>query len=131
MSSVVNRFVLVVDDQPAVADTLALVLRQARYMAVSCYNASDALAICRTVVPDIMLVEVVLDRISGIDVAIAARALARNCRIILMSGNNITEEMIAHATESVSEFPLLAKPIPPKDLLAVLADGEKPCPGNQ
>ncbi len=120
MSRVVNRFILVVDDQPLVADTLVLVLRQAKCLAVACYSAQDALSISRAVLPDVLLCDVVLDAASGIDVALAVRTLAPTCKIILMSGNNVATEMMKGANSLAAEFPLLAKPIPPHDLIDLL-----------
>ncbi len=121
MSPVLNRFVLIVDDQPVVADTLVLVLLQAGYVASACYDASEALSICRAIEPDVLLVDVVLGTTSGVDFAIAARTICPQSAAILMSGDNVAAEALDRVRDSGLKFPLLAKPIPPKDLIRFIS----------
>lgn len=120
MSEVKQRFILIVDDQPVVADTLALVLRQSKYLAVACHNAAAAITIVRAVLPDVLLCDVVLGNASGIEVAAAIHRFAPDCRIFLMSGNNASSEMLERAKNDGTDFPIFAKPIPPRDLLAAI-----------
>ncbi len=120
MSDVSSPFVLVVDDQPVVADTLVLVLTQASYHAVACYSASEAFSVARNRQPDILLCDVVLGTVSGIDVALSFRSRYPNCKVILISGNTATDAMLERAHLSGIDFPVLAKPIPPRELLAAI-----------
>ena len=59
-----------------------------------------------------------MGKTSGIDVAIAARTLLPNCKIVLLSGNAATEDLLATAKQMGYHFTLLAKPIHPNELMA-------------
>jgi DNA-binding response OmpR family regulator len=112
-------FVLVVDDEQIIADTFALVLTQHGFKAVASYSLDDAIAILNESPPDILISDVVFNQSSnGIDLAIAARQLLPNCKIILMSGNAATEDLLNNAAHSGHSFVCLAKPLHPKELLA-------------
>lgn len=114
-----NRpFVLVVDDERLIADTLALVLDRHGYEAVACYSYDDALTILKTFRPDFLVSDVVLNQSSnGIGLAIAAQQLVPTCKVILISGNAATGDLLGVAGQSGYAFTCLAKPIHPKELL--------------
>ncbi len=114
----IRPFALVVDDERLIADTLALVLNRHGYEAVACYSYDDALTMLKTFRPDFLVSDVVLDQSSnGIDLAIAAQQLVPSCRVILISGNAATGDLLDIAGQSGHAFTCLAKPIHPKELL--------------
>jgi len=74
-------FVLVVDDERLIADTLVLVLNRNGFEAVDCYSIDDAIIILKTFRPDFLVSDVVLNASSnGIDLAIAAKQLVPSCK---------------------------------------------------
>ncbi len=112
-------FALVIDDEKLIADTLTLVLNQHGFQAVSCTSIADALSILKTSQPDFLVSDVVLHEMgNGIDLAIAAKQLAPNCKAILMSGNAATADLLEQASQSGHMFTCLAKPLHPQELLA-------------
>jgi len=117
-----RRFVLVVDDEQMIADTLALILQRNGFVAAACYSADDAISILSTVAPDILITDVVMGDRSGVEVAIAARKQFPDCRIMLVSGNAATTDLLGEARQAGHNFICLAKPIHPTELLALLLD---------
>jgi len=89
---------------------------------VPCYSADDAISILSTVAPDILISDVVMGDRSGVDVAIFACELFPECRIILISGNATTADLLNEAKQAGHNFICLAKPIHPTDLLAHVGD---------
>ncbi len=115
----IRPFVLVVDDERLIADTLALVLKNHGFETVACYSADDAITILKTFRPDFLITDVVLNQSSnGIDLAIAAQQLVPSCNVILISGNAATGDLLDKAGLSGYSFTCLAKPIHPTELLA-------------
>ena len=113
----IHPFVLVVDDERLIADTLVLVLNRHGYEAVACYSVDDAGTILKTFRPDYLVCDVVLNQDNGIDLAILASLTLPTCRVILISGNAATMDLLEKAAESGHRFTCLAKPIHPTELL--------------
>ncbi len=117
-----RRFVLVVDDERMIADTLVVILQRNNFVAAACYSADDAISILSTVAPDILITDVVMGDRSGVEVAIVARELFPDCRIMLISGNATTTNLLDEARQAGHNFICLAKPIHPTELLAHLVN---------
>jgi len=78
--------VLVVDDESAIADTLAEILNRTGYAAIPVYTAEDALETALVMPPELLITDVVLPGESGVDLAIKVRRIFPDCRILLFSG---------------------------------------------
>lgn len=117
-----RRFVLVVDDERMIADSLAVILQRHEFAAAACYSADDAVSIFSTVAPDILISDVFMGDRSGVEVAILARELFPECKIILISGNAATADLLDDARRAGHNFTCLAKPLHPTELLAYLKD---------
>jgi len=115
--------VLVVDDESAIADTLAEILKRSGYAAVPAYDAEEALSTALVMPPELMITDVVLPGMSGIELAIQVRRIFPDCRILLFSGQAATSDLLASANRAGHSFEMLAKPVHPKDLL-VWASGD-------
>jgi CheY-like chemotaxis protein len=113
--------VLVVDDESLVADTVADILNRHSYQAVAVYAAKEALEQARRACPDIVLCDVIMPEMSGVEAAIALRQLCPAARIILFSGQAGTSALLERARAQGHDFEMLAKPIHPRELLQRLA----------
>src|SRR5271168_1828917 len=82
--------VLVVDDETVIADSLAAILRQNGFAAVAAYNGRSALEVARVAPPDLLLSDVAMPGMSGIDLAIAICQATPGCKVILFSGHAAT-----------------------------------------
>lgn len=116
-----KRRVLVVDDEQVIADTLSIILNKAGFDASPVYTGSGAVESARSIKPDLIISDVIMPDMNGIDAAIQIRAFLPSCKILLFSGQAATADLLESARAKGHEFEILAKPVHPQDLLAKLA----------
>jgi CheY-like chemotaxis protein len=113
-----NAFhIFVVDDEKAIAETLAIILRQSGFVATSFTNPLDALEMAPIRSPGLLLSDVVMPPFSGVDLAIQIKEKCPNCKILLFSGQAEIIDLLTAARKQGHDFPLVAKPIHPADLI--------------
>jgi DNA-binding NtrC family response regulator len=118
--------VMVVDDEPLVADTLAMILTHAGYHAVRAYNARTALEIASERSPDLLISDVAMPQMNGVELALAMIALAPDCKVVLFSGHARSVDLM-RAYDAGYEFPLMAKPMHPSEMLGQVAKSLASC----
>ena len=118
--------VMIVDDESSIADTLAEILSRSGYAAVTAYDGDSALETALLVPPEMLITDVVLPGMSGIDLAITVKRIFPDCKIILFSGQASTADLLAAANRDGHQFLLLNKPVHPGDLLSRIAHALKP-----
>ncbi len=114
--------VLVVDDERVIADTLAIILNQNGFDASPVYTGTGAVERARGERPDLVISDVIMPDMNGIDAAIHIREFLPHCKILLFSGQAATADLLERARAQGHEFEILAKPVHPQDLLARLRD---------
>jgi CheY-like chemotaxis protein len=114
--------VLVVDDDPVIADSLGVILNANGYHAKSVHSAEEALEDSVLLAPDVLITDVVMTGMSGIDLAIYISNTVPTCKIILFSGQAQTANLLAEAEELGYRFELLQKPVHPEVLLQRLSE---------
>lgn len=112
--------VLVADDEHVIANTLTIILNQSGFDARAVYSGEKAVETAATFHPDMLISDVIMTGITGIESAIQIRAMLPNCKILLFSGQAATADLLEKAREQGHEFEILAKPVHPTDLLAKL-----------
>lgn len=112
--------VLVVDDERIIADTLAMILNQSGFQARAVYSGEKALELATTYAPDMLITDVIMADLNGIDAAIQIRALLPEIKILLFSGQAATADLLEKARAHGYEFEILSKPVHPQDLLTKL-----------
>ena len=75
-----------------------------------------------TVRPDILLSDVVMPGMTGIELAIRIRQTHSRCTVLLLSGQITTSDLLQQASREGHSFDILAKPFPPNDLLEKLGE---------
>jgi CheY-like chemotaxis protein len=110
--------VLVVDDERVIADTLATILNQNGFEASAVYSGSDAVDRALASRPDLVISDVIMQDMNGIEAAIRIRKGLPECKILLFSGQAATADLLEKARKQGHEFEILAKPVHPQDLLA-------------
>jgi DNA-binding NtrC family response regulator len=111
--------VFVVDDEDAIASSLAMILRfQGGFHATSFTDPLKALQAAHKEAPDILITDVIMPEMSGIDLAIQLRDICPDCKVLLFSGQAATADLLEAARSSGYTFELLSKPVHPADLLA-------------
>jgi DNA-binding NtrC family response regulator len=109
--------VSVVDDEVLIASTLAAVLCNHGFDACFFIQPLQALQAARYHPPDLIISEVVLPGLSGIDLAIEVRKHCPNCKVLLFSGQPDTTEVLIASRANGHTFEVLPKPIHPTALL--------------
>jgi DNA-binding response OmpR family regulator len=112
--------VLVVDDERVIADTLAMILNQSGFDARAVYSGERAVEMASTFGPDMLITDVIMADLNGIDAAIMIRAILPKIKILLFSGQAATADLMEKARVKGYEFEILAKPVHPQDLLSRL-----------
>ncbi len=120
MQTVKKPRVLVVDDEQVIADTLAKILDLNGYDASAVYTGTAAVESARHLQPDLIISDVIMPDMNGIEAAIHIRAFLPGCKILLFSGQAATADLLETARAQGHEFEILAKPVHPSDLLAKL-----------
>jgi len=110
----------IVDDEQVIADTLSAILKHHGYSARAFYDAKSALDACLMATPDLVITDVMMPGMNGVDMAIRIKALCPSCRILLFSGQSSTAAVLEKAERDGHVFDLLLKPVHPTDLLAKL-----------
>jgi CheY-like chemotaxis protein len=109
--------IFVVDDEHVIAATLATILHMNGFSARFFTDPVEALAAARLDAPDLLVSDVAMPGISGIDLAIQMRAQYPTCKILLFSGQAATMDLLENARAQGHDFDLLLKPVPPTELL--------------
>jgi len=112
--------VFVVDDEPVIARTLATILTRFGF-AVEFFTApEEALKVARELRPQLLISDVTMPGLSGVELAILFRAIVPACQILLISGQASTEDLLKTARARGYNFKLLHKPVHPRDLLGII-----------
>jgi CheY-like chemotaxis protein len=112
--------VFVVDDEPVIAQTLAIILDQAGFKAHAFDHPEKAIKASEKTPPDLLISDVMMPGMTGVELAIRFRTAYPQCKILLFSGQAATADLLANAHKDGHDFELLSKPVHPTDLLAKL-----------
>jgi two-component system response regulator MtrA len=107
--------VLVVDDDPALAEMLGIVLRSEGFAPSFVSDGERALSAFRESRPDVVLLDLMLPGMSGIDVCRAIRAES-GVPIVMLTARGDTGDVV-HGLESGADD-YVVKPFKPKELIA-------------
>lgn len=109
--------VFVVDDELSIAKSLATILQHHGYAARFFTDPLEALESIQIDRPDLLISDVVMPLLSGIDLAIQAKSRCSDCKILLFSGQASTHDLLREARKQGHHFTVLSKPIHPAELL--------------
>jgi CheY-like chemotaxis protein len=112
------RSVLIADYNADAADSLAVLLRMFGHDVITVYTGPDALAAAQTVAPDAVLLDVVLPKIDGYEVARRLRAESAVLLLIAVTGYGRDEDR-RRAREAGFDHHLV-KPADPAHILELL-----------
>ncbi len=110
--------VLVVEDEPAIAELIAINLRHAGFSVVMAGDAESAQAAVDRVLPDLVVLDWMLPGQPGVQLARRWRAEARtrDLPIIMLTARSDENDKIAGLDSGADDY--LTKPFSPKELLA-------------
>ena len=114
--------VLVVDDEKVIADTIVQILNRNGFIAEAAYGGQEAIDQAKRHCPDLVLSDVLMPKVDGVEAAITIRKHCPETRIVLFSGQSATVEILQRARERGHIFELLPKPIHPTQLIKHLRE---------
>ncbi len=114
--------VLVVDDERVIADTLSMILSRSGFSTMTAYDGPSAMQLAMATAPDLLISDVVMPGMSGIDLAIAMTGTIPKCKVLLFSGQAATVDLLEKARQAGHNFTTLAKPIHPTDMLKRISE---------
>jgi DNA-binding response OmpR family regulator len=112
--------VFVVDDERVIATTLKLILRQSGFDAISFTSPWEALIQARMQCPQLVISDVLMPEMSGIEMAVEMRKLCHGIKVIFLSAQSETAALLEAAGQVSQEFSILTKPVHPTDLLTIV-----------
>jgi DNA-binding response OmpR family regulator len=114
--------VYVVDNEKLIASTLAVILTQNGYRAIGFTNSLEALKSAMAQPPAILISDVAMQDMNGIELAIEFQARFPRCKVLLLSGKPSTTDLLYKAKQRGYDFAVVAKPIHPSELLAAISN---------
>ena len=115
--------VVVADDEQIIANTLTLILNRSGFEARAVYSGEAAIEVLGSFEPDVLISDVVMTGMNGVQAAIAILVLRPNCKVLLFSGQASTADLLKEARTLGHSFEIISKPVHPAELLARLRAG--------
>jgi CheY-like chemotaxis protein len=109
--------VLVVDNEQLIADTLTLILRQNGFDASAAYSGEEAVQRALTLRPEVVLSDIIMGDMNGLEAAILISEAVPHCKILLFSGQPATADLLKQARFNGRSFEVMAKPVHPTVIL--------------
>ena len=107
--------ILVVDDEPRIAEICRDYLERAGFKVMVAVNGADALALARTKQPDLVVLDLGLPKMDGLDVTRALRKRS-NVPIIMLTARVEESDKLIGLELGADDY--LTKPFSPKELVA-------------
>jgi two-component system response regulator MtrA len=107
--------VLVVDDDQALAEMLGIVLRKEGFEVATCGDGARALPMIRQFRPDLVLLDVMLPSMDGVEVCRLLRAES-GVPVVMLTARTDTKDVVAGLEAGADDY--VVKPFKPQELLA-------------
>jgi CheY-like chemotaxis protein len=114
--------VLVVDDEQIVATTLSMVLNSNGFEAVAAFSGREALALAHTSHFDVLVADVMMEPMSGLQTAIAFRNANPASHVFLFTGAEEAARLILDTANTGYDFQIFPKPLHPLQIIGALRE---------
>ena len=110
--------VLIADDEPAIALSLEFLLRNDGYETQIARDGEEALRIAKTFLPDLIVLDLMLPRLSGLAVCLTLRADAahKHLKVLMLTARGGASDLARGEAAGVDAYQV--KPFATQDLLA-------------
>lgn len=112
-----ERRILIVEDERVVAESLGQILRVHGYSVRVAHSAEAAIDVISWWSPHLAILDVMLPKMNGIQLAMVLREQLSDCGILLFSGQPSVEDLVVQARLDGLQFDILAKPVHPSVML--------------
>ena len=113
--------VLVVDDEHNIADTLCLILQSRGHAVRAAYSGEDAVLIAKNFQPHVVVSDVIMLGMNGVDLAVWITDNYPGCKVLLMSGNAGAFPLVEESIRRGHAHAILTKPFHPQEILDFIA----------
>jgi DNA-binding response OmpR family regulator len=117
-----ERKILIVEDEKVVADSLGRILSTQGYDIRVVYSAEAALHLLPEWSPNLAVLDVMLPKMNGIELAVALKGRRDRCHVLLFSGQPSVESLMQKARNEGHDFEILAKPVHPTVMLNAISN---------
>jgi CheY-like chemotaxis protein len=112
------RQVLVVDDEPLIADTLTAIFRRSGYAVRTAYSADQALALAHEITPHLLICDIDMPVRDGLALMADFGREIPTCPILVLTGlYNSLKRIRDTANHLAAPVHILTKPCQPAELL--------------
>lgn len=118
MGATARPRVIVADDEPVITHTITHILNAQGFDAKGVLNGEDAVTLSRQFTPDILVSDIRMGALDGIQAASRVRRLCPDCKVVLFSANMLEEPQMRKIR--LLGFDFLRKPLHPIGLLTHL-----------
>jgi DNA-binding NtrC family response regulator len=101
--------VVVIDDEQGILDVVGRFAQRAGYEAITCSNGRDAIAQLQTRKADLVMVDLRMPDVGGLDVLRAIREIDPRCQAVLMTGHASVDTAVEAIKLGASDY--LSKPL--------------------
>jgi DNA-binding response OmpR family regulator len=108
----------IVNDETMIAGSLAAILRRNGLHAMAFTDPRRALSQARLIPPQLLVVDLALPAISGVDLAVAMSEIVPNCRFLFLYSSSQAQTLLDRPRRRGYCFELVSKPINPRVLFA-------------
>lgn len=106
---------LVVDDEVPLAEVVASYLRREQFEVSLAHNGADALALAREIDPDVVVLDLALPGIDGLEVCRQLRAFS-DAYVVMLTARDTELDTIVGLSVGADDY--VTKPFSPRELLA-------------
>lgn len=108
--------ILVVEDEEAIADALVHMLNKNKYIANACYDGEDGLDNALTGIYDLIILDIMLPKINGLDVLHTLRQQNIKCPVILLTAKDEVSDKVKGLDYGADDY--VTKPFAIDELMA-------------
>jgi CheY-like chemotaxis protein len=114
--------ILVVDDERAIASTLAAIFESQSYETATAYSGEEAIHVAGSFHPDFIVSDVMMGAMNGIEAAIEILSVLPQCKVLFISGNATYGDLLGDARARGFKFEVLQKPVALPELLTRISE---------
>lgn len=120
MPRIADPLVFVVDDEKAIATTIAIILNASGFNCLEFSRSHEALAAASSKCPDVLIADLLMPGMNGFDLGSRLKTLCPAVKVFILTGLGMTTELSEQLQKAGSDYEVLHKPISPRELIARL-----------
>lgn len=107
--------ILVVEDEPAIADAVAARLRAEGHVVTLCHDGAEAVDVCNELRPDLVVLDLLLPGLDGLEVCRRIQT-ERRVPVVMLTARDEETDMLIGLAVGADDY--LTKPFSPRELVA-------------